>query len=71
MLRAAEGLVALPFVGHAGRDVAGARERPLARRHYTLIYRVVADRRSEGGDADIAILRLLGPGQQVTREASE
>lgn len=64
LTRAAEGLVTLPFVGHASKDVEGERERPLGRWNYTLIYRVVADRRAEGGEADIEIVRVLGPGQQ-------
>ena len=64
LTRAAEGLVTLPFVGHASKDVEGERERPLARWNYTLIYRVVADRRAEGGEAEIEIVRILGPGQQ-------
>lgn len=64
LTRAAEGLVAFPFVGHASKDVEGERERPLSRWKYTLIYRVVADRRDRGGEADIQIVRVLGPGQQ-------
>jgi toxin ParE1/3/4 len=64
LTRAAEGLVTLPFVGRESRDVEGERERPLSRWNYTLIYRVVADRRTEGGGAEIEIVRVLGPGQQ-------
>lgn len=64
LTRAAEGLVTLPFIGHESKDVAGERERPLSRWNYTLIYRVIADRREEGGEAEIEIVRILGPGQQ-------
>jgi|GEM_PF-454743 plasmid stabilization system protein ParE len=69
LMRAAEGLARLPYTGHASHDVAGVRERPLARWRYTLIYRVVADLRAETGEADIAIVRVLGPGQQVAATA--
>jgi len=65
LLRAAEGLVVLPFTGHSSKDVVGARERPLSRWPYTLIYLVRADHRPDGGEADIAIMRVLGPGQQL------
>ncbi|HEY8286324.1 MAG TPA: type II toxin-antitoxin system RelE/ParE family toxin [Chloroflexota bacterium] len=64
LFRAAEGLVTLPFVGQANMDVEGERERPLSRWGYVLIYRVIADGRSHGGEADIEIVRVLGPGQQ-------
>jgi plasmid stabilization system protein ParE len=64
LARAAEGLVALPFIGHMSKDVEGTRERPLSRWNYTLIYRVAADRRAVGGEAEIEIIRVLGPGQQ-------
>jgi toxin ParE1/3/4 len=63
---AAEGLVTMPFVGHMSRDAEGVRERPLSRWSYTLIYRVVEDRRAEGGQAEIEIIRVLGPGQRRT-----
>jgi hypothetical protein len=45
-------------------DVEGERERPLSRWGYVLIYRVIADGRSHGAEADIEIVRVLGPGQQ-------
>jgi plasmid stabilization system protein ParE len=64
LLQAAEGLVSMPWIGHPSRDVEGERERPLSRWNYTVIYRVVLDRRAEGGEADIEIVRILGPGQQ-------
>lgn len=64
LMRAAEGLVALPFTGRASRDVEGERERSLTRWHYTLIYHVIADRRADDGEADVEIVRVLGPGQQ-------
>ena len=64
LTRAAEGLVTLPFVGHESKDVEGERERPLSRWNYTLIYRVIADRREQSGEAEIEIVRILGPGQQ-------
>lgn len=64
LTRSAEGLVTLPFVGSASKDVEGQRERPLSRWNYTLSYRVIADRRAEGGEAEIAIVRVLGPGRQ-------
>ena len=64
LTRAAEGLVTLPFVGHMSKDVEGVRERPLSRWNYSLIYRVVADRRAEGGEAEVEIMRILGSGQQ-------
>ncbi len=66
ILRAAEGLVTLPFVGRLSKEVEGTRERPLTRWNYTLIYRVIADRRAAGDPAEIEILRILGPGQQRT-----
>jgi plasmid stabilization system protein ParE len=62
--RAAEGLVTFPFVGRVSKDVAGERERPLSRWGYLLIYRILADHRAAGGKADIAIVRILGSGQQ-------
>lgn len=64
LMRAAEGLVTLPFVGRRSKDLEGVRERPLSRWNYTLIYRVVADQHAEGGEARIEIMRILGPGQQ-------
>ena len=70
LTRAAEGLVPLPFVGHESKDVEGERERPLSRWNYTLIYRVIADRRAEGGEAEIEIVRVLGPGQQRSSQVS-
>ncbi|HVA90951.1 MAG TPA: type II toxin-antitoxin system RelE/ParE family toxin [Chloroflexota bacterium] len=64
VFRAAEGLVTLPFVGHAGPDVEGERERPLSQGGYVLLYRVIADHRSRGGKAEVEIVRVLGPGWQ-------
>jgi hypothetical protein len=55
----------MPWIGHPSRDVEGERERPLSRWNYTVIYRVALDRRAEGGEADIEIVRILGPGPQV------
>jgi len=62
--RAAEGLVTWQFVGHMSKDVEGTRERPLSRWNYSLIYRVITDRRLQGEGAEVEILRVLGPGQQ-------
>ena len=62
--RAAEGLVTLPFVDHMSTELEGTRERPLSRWPYSLIYCVVADRRARGGEAEIEIIRVLGPEQQ-------
>ena len=64
LFRAAEGLLIMPFVGHASSDVAGERERPLSRWGYVLIYRVIADHRTRDGEADVEVVRVLGPGQQ-------
>lgn len=70
LVRAAEGLVTLPFTGRASKDVEGERERPLSRWNYTVIYRVIADRRAQGGEAEIEIVCILDPGQQRISQGS-
>lgn len=58
ILDAADGLLVFPQLGKAS-DVAGLRERVLARLPYTIVYRVVEDRRDEGVEPIIEIARVL------------
>ncbi len=56
--RAADGLLTFPWLGKES-DVAGLRERTLSRLPYTIVYRVVEDRRAEGTESIIEIARAL------------
>ncbi len=58
ILDAADGLLIFPQLGKAS-EVAGLRERVLARLPYTIVYRVLDDRRDEGREPIIEIARVL------------
>jgi len=58
ILDAADGLLIFPQLGKAS-EVAGLRERVLARLPYTIVYRVIEDRREEGREPVVEIARVL------------
>jgi plasmid stabilization system protein ParE len=58
ILDAADGLLIFPQLGKAS-EVAGLRERVLARLPYTIVYRVVEDRRDEGREPVVELARVL------------
>jgi len=63
ILDAADGLLIFPQLGKAS-EVAGLRERVLARLPYTIVYRVIEDRREEGREPVVEIARVLQDRQE-------
>ena len=63
ILDAADGLLVFPQLGKAS-ELEGLRERVLARLPYTVVYRVIEDRREEGQEPVVEIARVLHSRQE-------